>query len=116
MDTYIIELYDCSWSACQAPTQFPGTDSSHELAALSITEAVVQGLHINKEPIFLLLLDAQNAFDRVVIEHTVRCAYLAGRDDQGLLYLDKSRRRSRGQSRTPRAWGKGVVRVIKCTG
>ena len=83
IDTYMVELYDGGWSACQAPTQFQGSNSSHELAALSITEAVVQGLHINKEPVFLLLLDAQSAFDRVVIEHAVRCAYLAGTADQG---------------------------------
>ena len=111
MDTYMVELYDAGWSACQASTQFQGTDSSHELAALSITEAVVQGLHINKEPIFLLLLDAQNAFDRVVIEHTVRCAYLAGRDDQGLLYLDK-RLRSRN---TYIEWDKELLGPIKDT-
>ena len=114
------------WSACQAPTQFQDSNSSHELAALSITEAVVQGLHINKEPVFLLLLDAQRAFDCVMVEHAVRCAYLAGTDDEGLLYLDK-RLRSRT---TYIEWDKellesikdtqgveqGVVPVIGCTG
>jgi hypothetical protein len=49
IDTYMVELYDGGWSACQAPTQFQGSNSSHELAALSISEAVVQGLHIKKE-------------------------------------------------------------------
>ena len=111
MDTYMVELYDGGWSACQASTQFQGSNSSHELAALSITEAVVQGLHIKKEPVFLLLLDAQSAFDRVVIEHAVRCAYLAGTDDQGLLYLDK-RLRSRS---TYIEWDKELLGPIKDT-
>ena len=63
--------------------------TSHDLAALSITEAVIHGLHTNKQPVYILLLDAQSAFDRVVIEHAIRCAYLAGTADEGLVYLDR---------------------------
>ena len=63
-------------------------NSSHELAALSITEATIHGLHTTKMPVFILLLDAQSAFDRVVIENAIRCAYLAGTEDEGLIYLD----------------------------
>ena len=85
MDTYMVELNDDCWSACQAQTQFQGSNSSHELAALAITEAVLHGLHANKDPVYTLLLDAESAFDRVVIEHAVRCAYLAGTVDEGLL-------------------------------
>ena len=63
-------------------------------AALAVTEAVLQGLHVNKEPVYTLLLDALSAFDRVIIEHAVTCAYLAGTVDEGLVYLD-NRLRSR---------------------
>ena len=94
MDTYLVELIDAGWSACQAPTQFQGNNSSHELAAIAITEAVLHGIHVNNDPVFMLLLDALSAFNRVVIEHAVRCAYLAGTVDEGLLYLD-NRLRSR---------------------
>jgi hypothetical protein len=85
LDIYLVQLYNTGWSAAQAPTQFQGDNSSHDLAALCVTEAVMHGLHINKEPVYLLLLDAQSAYDRVVIEHAVRCAYLAGTQDEGLL-------------------------------
>ena len=89
MDMYMVELYDSGWSAVQAATQFQGSNSSHDLAALCITEAISHGLHVNKEPVFLLLLDAQSAFDLVVIEHAIRCAWDAGMQDEGLVYLDK---------------------------
>ena len=52
------------------------------------------GLHSNKEPVYFLSLDALSAYDRVVIEHAVRCTYLAVTQDEGLIYLD-NRLRSR---------------------
>ena len=94
MDMYLVVLNNDGWAASQAPTQFQGDNSSHELAALAVTEAVLQGLHVNKEPVYTLLLDALSAFDRVIIEHAVTCAYLAGTVDEGLVYLD-NRLRSR---------------------
>jgi hypothetical protein len=111
IDTYMVELYGDGWSAVQAPTQFQGTNSSHELAALSITEATLYGLHTNKAPVYILLLDAQSAFDRVVIEHAIRCAYLAGTQDEGLLYLDM-RLRSR---KTFIEWDKQLMGPIHDT-
>ena len=83
----------------------------HELAALSVTEATTHGLHSNKEPVYLLLLDAQSAFDRVVIEHAIRCAYLAGTQDQGLIYLD-NRLRNR---MTYLEWDKQILGPIHDT-
>ena len=65
-------------------------------SVVGITEAIIHGLHSNKEPVYFLSLDALSAYDRVVIEHAVRCAYLAGTQDEGLIYLDnrlRSRRR-----------------------
>ena len=41
LDTYMVELYDSGWSAVQAETQFQGANSSHDLPALSITEAII---------------------------------------------------------------------------
>ena len=60
---------------------------------------------------YLLLLDAQSAFDRVVIEHAVRCAYLAGTDDEGLIYHDN---RLRHRS-TFIEWDKELLGPIKDT-
>ena len=111
LDTYMVQLYNAGWSAAQAPTQFQGDNSSHDLASLCVTEAVIHGLYTNKEPVYLLLLDAQSAYDRVVIEHAVRCAYLAGTQDEGLLYLDH-RLRSR---RTMVEWEKEILGPIKDT-
>ena len=73
----------------KASPQFQGSNSSHDLAARCITEAISHGLHVNKEPVYLLLLDAKSAFDLAVIEHAVRCTCHAGAQDEGLLYLDK---------------------------
>ena len=86
-------------------------NSSHELAALSITEAIIHGLHTNKEQVYALLLDALSAYDRVVIEHAVRCAYLAGTQDEGLIYLD-SRLRNR---QTYIEWDKEMLSPIMDT-
>ena len=36
----MVQLYDRSWSAVQVATQFQGQNSSHELAALSISEPI----------------------------------------------------------------------------
>ena len=60
---------------------------------------------------YALLLDALSAYDRVVIEHAIRCAFLAGTQDEGLLYLDK-RLRSR---RTNIEWEKEVLGPIRDT-
>ena len=111
LDSYMVELYDSGWSAVQAPTQFQGSNSSHDLAALCITEATIQGLYTSKMPVYLLLLDAQSAFDLVVIEHAIRCAYLAGTQDEGLLYLD-NRLRNR---HTFIEWDKEILGPIKDT-
>ena len=83
----------------------------NELAALSITEATLHGLHTSKKPVYLLLLDAESAYDRVIIEHAIRCAYLAGTQDEGLVYLDK-RLRSR---ETYIEWDKDILGPIQDT-
>ena len=89
LDTYMVELYGAGWMDVQAPTQFQGENSSHELAALCVTEAISHSLHVNKDPVYVLLLDAMSAFDLVIIEHAIRSAWEAGTIDEGLLYLAK---------------------------
>ena len=64
LDLYLRDLYHEHWDACQAETQYQGTGSNHELAALLITEVVQHSLNVSNKPVFLLALDAQSAFDR----------------------------------------------------
>ena len=94
LDSYIGGLYSDEWADAQAETQFQGSGSSHELAALLLTESVNFSLYSSKKPVFVLLLDAKSAFDMMPRENIIVNAYKAGTCDQGLLYLN-SRLRSR---------------------
>ena len=94
LDKYIGTLYADGWQNVQAPTQFQGPGSSHDLASLLLSETVSHSVHNAKLPVFLLLLDAKSAFDKVIHECAIRNAYLAGTSDQGLLYIN-SRLKSR---------------------
>ena len=87
LDLYLHELYISDWNRLQAPTQYQGTGSSHELAALMVTE-VIQHSKDQKLPLYLLFLDAKSAFDRVVTEYLVRNLYLAGVDGDALLLMN----------------------------
>ena len=72
LDLYVRDLCIKSWNHDQAPTQFQGEGSSHELAALLLSESIQHSLYSIKEPIFILYLDAQSAFDVVLRELLVR--------------------------------------------
>ena len=87
LDLYLHELYIKDWNNLQAPTQYQGSGSSHELAALMVTE-IIQHSRAQKLPLFLLFLDARSAFDTVVIELLVRNLYLAGVDGDALTYIN----------------------------
>ena len=76
------------WRLAQAPTQFQGEGSSHDLASLLLTEVVQHSLFKGKEPVFALFLDAKSAFDVVIRQNAIVAAFQAGTRDQGLLYLD----------------------------
>ena len=78
IDLYIRDLYKHRWASQEAPTQYQGEGSSHELAALLITEVVQYSLFSLKEPAYLLFLDAKSAFDKVRPELLIRNLYLAG--------------------------------------
>ena len=101
LDLYIGRMYYDDWKLAQAPTQFQGEGSSHDLAALLLTEVVQHRLYRDRGPVFALFLDAKSAFDVVVRQNAMVAAYKAGTKDQGLLYLD-SRMSSR---RTYPQWG-----------
>ena len=88
LDTYVGSLHHSGWASVQAATQFSAKGSSHELAALLLTEAIQHSLYVLKIPLFVLLLDAKSAFDKVLRECAVRQAYLAGTSGHGLLYLN----------------------------
>ena len=88
LDKYVGSLYESGWAEAQAPTQFQGTGSSHELAALLLSECIQYSLFTAKKPLFVIFLDAKSAFDKILIEFCIRSAYLAGSNGQGLLYLN----------------------------
>ena len=50
IDMYVVELNSDLWSRAQAPTQYQGSGSSHELAALTITETINYSLKVVKSP------------------------------------------------------------------
>ena len=87
LDIYIGSLFESGWAAVQAETQFQGQGSSHDLAALLLTESIQHSIYVAKSPIFVLMLDAKSAFDKILKEFIVRNAFLAGSHGQALLYL-----------------------------
>ena len=88
LDLYIRDLNICSWNKDQASTQFQGEGSSHELAAVLLTETIQHSLYTLNEPIFILLLDAQSAFDVVLSELLVKNLFHCSTDGQALIYLN----------------------------
>ena len=74
LDLHVRDLYQAQWDICTAPTQYQTTGSSHDLASLMITEIVQYSLNILDQPLYLLVLDAQSAFDRCLRE--ILCAEL----------------------------------------
>ena len=88
LDLYVRELSLAKWNSVQAPTQYQGEGSNHELASLAVTEAIQSSRFCLSKPIFLLFLDAKSAFDSVVIPYLIRSMYLSGTMGSSLLYMD----------------------------
>ena len=88
VDFYLRELYSDCWHSRQACTQFQGPGSSHELASLLVTEVIQYSLNVSNKPVFILVLDAQSAFDRCLRQ--ILCAELfkAGVDRSAIRYMD----------------------------
>ena len=78
LDSYVGELYSGGWADVQASTQFQGNGSSHELAALLLTESLNYSLFCSKKPAFILLLDAKSAFDLIPRQNIIVNAFKAG--------------------------------------
>ena len=78
LDLYLRDLYQDYWDDCQAPTQFQGTGSSHDVAALLVTEVIQYSLNVLHKPLYLLALDAQSAFDRCLRQILVCELFKAG--------------------------------------
>ena len=88
LDLYIRDLNISSWNSDQAETQFQGEGSSHELAAILLTETIAHSLFTLKKPVFVLYLDAQSAFDVVLSELLVKNLFRCDTSGHSLLYLN----------------------------
>ena len=88
LDLHIQDLQLECWNNCQPGTQFQGQGSSHELASLLLTECIQYSLHSIKEPVFVLYLDAQAAFDVVQRKLLIRNLFHSQCPDQSLVYQD----------------------------
>ena len=89
LDTYVRNLCIGMWNMSKPVCQFQGEDSSHELAALLVTECIQYSIQHLKKPLFILYLDAKSAFDVVLKELLVKNLYHTGTRGELLLYLDK---------------------------
>ena len=88
LDSYIRDIYGHVWDHHQADTQFQGAGSSHEHAALLLTECIQHSLH-TKKPLFVLYLDAKSAFDLVLRQFLINKLFHYGIQDHGLVFLDQ---------------------------
>ena len=88
LDLYIRDLNIQKWNLKQAETQFQGEGSSHELAAVLLTETIQHSLYSLKQPAFALYLDAMSAFDVVLRQLLVKNLFHANTTDHSLLYIN----------------------------
>ena len=88
LDLYTRDLYCDLLDDQQAPTQYFGSGSSHELASLLVTETIQYSLYNSDKPVFLLFLDAQSAFDKVIPQLLVRNLFFYGIDGTTLSYIN----------------------------
>ena len=88
VDLYVKDINMAAWRDDQAETQYQGEGSSHELAALLLTETIQFSLFNIKQPIFILYLDARSAFDVVLRELLIKNLYHCGTDLQSLLIIN----------------------------
>ena len=82
-------LYSSKWTKFTAQTQFQQQSSSHELAALTLSETITHSLYTLSRPAYVIYLDAQSAFDLALKEFIVNNLYHYGVQDQGLLAIDQ---------------------------
>ena len=89
VDLYISSPYSSIWAKHEADTQFQGKSSSHELASLTLTEAIKHSVNTLGMPAFVVFLDAKSAFDLALKEFLINNLYEYGIKDQGLILIDQ---------------------------
>ena len=87
-DLYLRDLYQDKWDECTAPTQYQTTGSSHELASLLITELTQYSINVADKLVYLLILDAQSAFDRCLRQILCTELFKTGMSGPALLLLN----------------------------
>ena len=87
VDLYIRDLYQDHWDSCTASTQYLASGSSHELAYL-VTELTQYSLHVSDQPVYLLVLDAQSAYDRCLRQVLCTELFMSGVSGTALLLLN----------------------------
>ena len=88
LDLYVRDLYQDLWDDCTASTQYQATGSSHELASLLVTEMIQYSLHVSDQPVYLLVLDAQSAYDRCLKEILCTELFVSGVTGSALLLIN----------------------------
>ena len=87
LDTYIADLYSSTWNADTCTTQFQKRSSSHDLAALLLTETINHSMTFLSKPVYALYLDAMSAFDLLLHELLIGKLFSTGIHDQGLTMI-----------------------------
>ena len=105
LDLYIRDLYQDLWDSSTASTQYLDKGSSHDLASLLVTELIQYSLNINNQPVYLLILDAQSAYDRCLRQILCTELFMTGLNGAALLLLD-NRLKSRA---TVYQWGEQML-------
>ena len=83
LDSYVGDQYGVGWQAAQSP------GSSHNLAALLLTETIQHCVYVFKQPVYAIFLDAKSCFDQILFKSVIREAYLTGmKEDQGLILIN----------------------------
>ena len=88
LDLHLRDQFQCGWNEVTADTQYQRNGSSHELASLLVTETIQFSLNVNDKPMFLLILDAQSAFDRCLRQILCTELFMTGMKGSSLLLVD----------------------------
>ena len=88
LDLHLRDQFQSAWNDVTADTQYQRNGSSHELASLLVTETIQFSLNVNDKPMYLLLLDAQSAFDRCLRQILCTELFMTGMDGSSLLLVD----------------------------
>ena len=88
LDIYVRRENITQWNQNKANTQFQGEGSSHELAAVLLTEVIQHSLFSLKKPAYILYLDAMSAFDVALKEPLIRNLFNSGTEGHSLIYLN----------------------------